>query len=424
MNINFVQKQNNMNRIILIGNGFDLAHNLPTKYEQFIIWYWEQWESVLRKSEKDEVNDSICSFGIASDDKSIKDFIERFSELRTLKGLDFIKTLRTITTFIIKECRFLSDINKSIETKRWVDIEDVYYRLLKMSADSPKKYNFNAESLNKQLCFLQTKLIEYLSRISIDDKMKNNHIHRIIYGPIKYKDISVSETDKLILHYKKWMTCTDSEWIMRLGLYGFKSDQMVNINEYRKHNIVPDDWTTNYVNIQACPELFLYPDNIMLLNFNYTDTAKLYLPIPKPGFEINHIHGELSKPESVIFGYGDELDENYKKISNLNDNEYLNNFKSFKYLESDRYRKALQFMDAAPYQVYIMGHSCGNSDRTLLNTLFEHRNCVSIKPYYFKDGDKDNYLDIVQNISRSFNDKKLMRDRVVNKTFCEPFSSI
>ena len=31
-----------MNRIVLIGNGFDLAHGLPTRYEDFINWYWEQ----------------------------------------------------------------------------------------------------------------------------------------------------------------------------------------------------------------------------------------------------------------------------------------------------------------------------------------------------------------------------------------------
>lgn len=29
-----------MNRIILIGNGFDLAHGLPTRYEDFINDYW------------------------------------------------------------------------------------------------------------------------------------------------------------------------------------------------------------------------------------------------------------------------------------------------------------------------------------------------------------------------------------------------
>ena len=70
-----------------------------------------------------------------------------------------------------------------------------------------------------------------------------------------------------------------------------------------------------------------------------------------------------------------------------------------------------------------MGHSCGNSDRTLLNTLFEHKNCVSIKPfYYIREDGTDNYMELIQNISRNFTNMKMMRDRVVNKTFCEPYS--
>ena len=28
-----------MNRLVLIGNGFDLAHGLKTRYEDFINWY-------------------------------------------------------------------------------------------------------------------------------------------------------------------------------------------------------------------------------------------------------------------------------------------------------------------------------------------------------------------------------------------------
>ena len=70
-----------------------------------------------------------------------------------------------------------------------------------------------------------------------------------------------------------------------------------------------------------------------------------------------------------------------------------------------------------------MGHSCGISDRTLLNTLFEHKNCVSIKPFYYrKDDGTDNYLELAQSISRNFTDKKLMCDRVVNKMYCEPLT--
>ena len=169
------------------------------------------------------------------------------------------------------------------------------------------------------------------------------------------------------------------------------------------------------------PRLFMLPDVIMLLNFNYTNTADMYSN-NMVSF-VNHIHGLLEKPESMIFGYGDELDDNFKKLLDSNENECLRNIKSIKYQESDNYRNVLSFIESAPFQVCIMGHSCGNSDRTLLNTLFEHKNCISIKPYYYiKENGTDNYLDIIQNISRNFTDMKLMRDRVVNKTYCEPLA--
>lgn len=32
-----------MNRIILIGNGFDLAHELRTSYRDFMNWYWKDF---------------------------------------------------------------------------------------------------------------------------------------------------------------------------------------------------------------------------------------------------------------------------------------------------------------------------------------------------------------------------------------------
>ena len=142
-------------------------------------------------------------------------------------------------------------------------------------------------------------------------------------------------------------------------------------------------------------------------------------------FLLNNIHGTLDLPQSIIFGYGDELDSDFKKLQNMNDNECMRHIKSIRYLESDSYRKMLEFVESDSFQIIIMGHSCGLSDRTLLNTLFEHKNCVSIKPFYHKKDDgSDNYLDIVQNISRNFTEMKKMRDRVVNKTYCEPLPQV
>lgn len=188
-----------------------------------------------------------------------------------------------------------------------------------------------------------------------------------------------------------------------------------NVKRYKECVSTKSDYHDDY------PQLFMLPDNIMLLNFNYTDTANSYRN--RDVSVVNHIHGELQNPNGIIFGYGDELDDKYEQLKALNNNECLRNIKSIKYLESDNYRKVLGFIESAPFQVLIMGHSCGNSDRTLLNTLFEHKNCISIKPYYHQKADgSDNYLDLIQNISRNFTDMKLMRDRVVNKTFCEPLA--
>ena len=31
-----------MNRLVIIGNGFDMAHGLKASYMDFINWYWDQ----------------------------------------------------------------------------------------------------------------------------------------------------------------------------------------------------------------------------------------------------------------------------------------------------------------------------------------------------------------------------------------------
>lgn len=166
--------------------------------------------------------------------------------------------------------------------------------------------------------------------------------------------------------------------------------------------------------------LFAVPKEIMFLNFNYTDTLEYYLPEESSIVRTISIHGQLGHEDNpIIFGYGDEICSEYKAFENSAEDEFLKNAKSIRYLETDNYRKLIEFADSDKFQVFLFGHSCGLSDRTLLNTLFEHKNCVSIKPFYYVREDKtDDYNDIVRNISRNFTDKVLMRNRVVNKTYC------
>lgn len=402
-----------MNRLVLIGNGFDLAHGLPTSYKDFINWYWEcKLHEFIGNTDR-VVEDLLCKLTSQLQPWSTSIFTD--SKLVHAKGINVLKHMQSDPYgYRVDLYSLFEKIMHSVETKGWVDIENEYYDLLKNYVLNSVAIQY-IESLNEQLQFLQCKLVEYLKSIEISDNLLNIDIRRKIYAPIKMSDISIESEMTLINHLSSEMTQMESNWNYKLSQYG-NCYSYGNVSDYKKKffgNIVLND---------EIPDELLLPNNIMLINFNYTHTADLYC---KKGniFSVNQIHGDSNNPKSVIFGYGDELDESYKTIVNQNENKFLGNIKSIKYLEADNYRKMLSFVESEPYQILIMGHSCGNSDRTLLNTLFEHKNCVSIKPYYYQiDKEHDNYIELVQNISRNFTDMKLMRDRVVNKTYCEPLT--
>ena len=428
------QKSRNMNRIILIGNGFDLAHGLKTSYADFIDWYWDKRISDLHSIYSDESIDVLCAMKLLPNTYSQwQSFYWTNQEvLKNKPGKDIIKQMAGDKThYRISKSTFFSSILHSYQEKGWVDIEKEYFRLLFPSAGEGSLLYMNKPAeLNKELEYIRYLLIEYLDAIEkniIDESIVNQCIKKKMFSPIRIKDISIGSLSSFIDFIDKRFNQDEFAvfWSNLLAEYEVQDNALEQesilyfVNNYSGQ--------VKYMGIESIaynefPNSFTLPDRIMLVNFNYTTTADAYLP-NSDRFVLNHIHGELNKPGSVIFGYGDEIDERYKIMSEKNDNEYLQNIKSIKYLESPNYRNLLEFMESAPYQVFVIGHSCGNSDRTLLNTLFEHKNCVSIKPFYYirKDG-TDNYMELVQNISRNFTDMKLMRDRVVNKTFCEPYS--
>ena len=406
-----------MNRLVLIGNGFDCAHGLKTRYEDFFYWYWEQRVNDFLHNSTIESCDVLCKLiNLQYDSWLIS--LTYDTTLKNGDGKEIYNHLVSNTdSFKLEFSPFFDRIRKCIETKGWVDIENEYYELLKKYVLDGKDVS-EIEKLNHQLQYLQEKLIEYLKSIDIPENLIKNEIMRYIYMPFKSTEISIEGQWALKEHLELWMEKDDIVWDRKLYQYGY--------GFYSKGYVADFKERTEKIGFSlednSIPLELLLPNHILLLNFNYTHTADLYCKEASI-FSVNQIHGDLENPKSVIFGYGDELDKDYKTILEKNENKYLGNIKSIKYLEADNYRKMLSFIESEPYQIIIMGHSCGNSDRTLLNTLFEHKNCVSIKPYYHqKNENDDNYTEIVQNISRNFKDMKLMRDRVVNKAYCEPLT--
>jgi len=404
-----------MNRIILIGNGFDIAHDLQTSYQNFLDWYWDKRVEDFISTRSKVSEDILCKLTILGEGVwSTFAYHYTISPLGKHKGCDIIQAIReNKDAFKVEDSPFFKRIITSINTKKWVDIEEEYYQLLTQYA-FVESANKNLVLLNNQLQYIRELLIKYLTGVYEKKVTPKTSIYSKIYAPINNKEIAIGSND-ILRQYLKVCKEHDKEWING-KIYGYGTNYFAYQDDHTK--LVNSYMNNENVLESDIPIPYMLPHSILLLNFNYTHTVQLYQK--KDLSIINNIHGSIENPQSVIFGYGDELDEKFKKIKEISNDECRKNIKSIKYLESDNYRSILKFMESAPYQIYIMGHSCGNSDRTLLNALFEHKNCFSIKPYYYKKEDgTDNYFEIVQNISRNFTDMNLMRDRVVNKTYCE-----
>jgi hypothetical protein len=160
----------------------------------------------------------------------------------------------------------------------------------------------------------------------------------------------------------------------------------------------------------------IHPNNIHILNFNYTSTIEVTASAIKSiPCEVNYIHGMLGYNQNpLIFGFGDEYDKDYKDFEDKKNNILFEHIKSFGYFKTKNYHDLIRFLESDDYQVYIIGHSCGLSDRTMLKEIFESEMCKSIKIFFHQRSDDTNdYIEKTMEISRHFGDKGMMRKKIV-----------
>lgn len=338
-----------MNKLFLIGNGFDLAHGMKTSYTDFLLWYLNK--TVRPAVERSNSFDS----GLIKVNHSFNCLLNRFNTVE-----EYLWTLNDRNISVIGNNEFVQRLIDNISRYNWVDIEGEYYsqlvllyqRLNTQTMGSIKPISEivkeEVQELNNSFKQIKNELIEYLRTI----KMPKEEI----------PDISSSIQKELI-----------------------------NISD---------------------------KSHVFFLNFNYTSTLDLYAFHPSHKLiHVNHIHGKLEDGEdSIVFGYGDEMDPNYTEIERLNENEYLKNMKSFSYFKTKNYQNLTSFIEMGDFEVFIMGHSCGLSDRLLLNSIFENKNCRKIKIYYYQKSKNENdFFEKTLDISRHFRPeyKNEMRNKIV-----------
>lgn len=371
-----------INKLFLIGNGFDLALNLKTSYTDFLLWLIKKYtvqalNSGIKDAPFEKYKGYYDEFIGGYSNRKIFGFCENelFDVLvnrnRSFSILDSISSVQDLLDYLDKgeieinpnnEDGLMRELLKMCRVG-WVDVEGVYFNLLKNiirlhkskpHANILEKINL----LNQELSFLILELKSYLGEIEIKTPKK--------------------KAEKYLQQFRQDLQHNDFSFL---------------------HNKFED----------------VKLGNVYFLNFNYTNSLSNLLNNFKDfKFTQNFIHGNLEDIEnSIIFGFGDEMDSVYKEMEELNDNRFFKHIKSFQYFKTPNYRQLLSFLNSEDYQVCIYGHSCGLSDRIMLNEIFEHENCKSIKIYYYND---DDFTNKTMEISRHFNSNQVMRKKIVEKS--------
>lgn len=356
------------NIILIIGNGFDLAHGIKTSFNDFAEYFineriaTELKELFRNKRDSNQFfnkkfrRDATDEMLIAHGENPIVREMLKYMRKDNNNGLrGYLNRVKDNLGVIIQNqflCKLFQD---SYDT--WFDIENAYfYELYKIakgikdkdSIEQRKLARREVKELNFFLENIKDELINYLDEIK----------------PEKSEEVE-----------------------------SFVEELIENFNV--KH-----------------------PFYTYTINFNYTNTIINYRKIST---DVNHIHGNLEK-ENIIFGYGNDQNDKYHEIKDLEIDEFLEHFKTFRYMQNNNYIKvyeeAIDKFDK--YEVVVLGHSLGLTDKTLLEEIFTPDKCKKI--HLFKRRDKEQNLDNVRaefnkllySASRIMNNEKELRKKIVN----------
>jgi len=295
-----------MKNLIIIGNGFDLAHNLKTDYRSFI-------KHIVDTHLQDKTKYNHLLYLGENYFRSFEDLILLFKE-----NNDTRVALKSSGSMI--KNYFLLRLLMDVSLQNWVDIESKYFQIL-LSIKDGKQNNISIENFNQNFLEIKQILEDYL----------------------------------------------------------FSEEK-------------------NYKPVQSYQTFFKAISNLdsLVLNFNYTNTVKKY--INGSNLKKIQIHGELNNIENpIIFGYAAN-DSESRGLINTGNNEFSRYIKKQCYKRTTSERQLRDYLNKGEFNVLILGHSCGLSDKLILNQIFNNNNLKTIRVFYYQE--YEDYFNKQVNIDR------------------------
>jgi hypothetical protein len=304
-----------MNNLIIIGNGFDLAHELETSYEQFIRY-------LVDTNKNDIKHLDLFTQGLHYS----------YDQLRS----NYKENLPIIFEDIIKN-KLLKHFLEHHFLRNWSDVEEIYFKLLTEIGQRNSLYK-DPIKLNTEFNEIKFTLSNYLAEQ-------------------EYKSQRIESYNRLFATF---------------------------------------DLPSTYI-----------------VNFNYTNTLQRLYSTSLSKCKIIHIHGELSNEKNpIIFGYA-ASDKESRELVMRNKNEYMRNIKKHMYKHAENEAKLTKYLnDFKKIDVSILGHSCGLSDKLILNQILTHENVETVRSFYYEN--YENYFNTMVNVDRIMEDDDKFNKRVVD----------
>ncbi len=365
------------NAIIIVGNGFDLAHGMPTSYNDFAKHYLET---------------------------IISQFITFFDRDNTVIGKVLWKdnsvfNAATNNFLKIKISEFDKNESKQIESSN-NNYGKFKNNLLELLLNDP-----NQIDLDKSIRSFLSENINFVGKM-----LSNTFLGKLFANEYdNWFDIERAYFEEL----KTFSDVKSVAGVKQLNGYfnEIKNKLKIYLNQI--------DIKFNGEVASFIKNSFTNKNNIQIVDFNYTYTIDRYINRFNRvnNISINQIHGDLNS--EIIFGYGDDTSVEYQNIKNLDNDEYLENFKTYAYLMNREYTDLLNIIeDYNDYEVYVFRHSLGRTDKTLLKEIFDNKKCLNI--HFFKRSDLDEkqkktaFSALTKNLSRILDDESSLRKKTLS----------
>lgn len=380
---------------LIIGNGFDIAHNLPTKYANFLD-FCQNYDEKGPVSHLPELNKEFHMF--LTNNVWLKYFLDLMPDLESEKTwIDFEKEI--------------AEVVRGIEFKNW-EIKCMYYMNAPSEITLELRSRIKPEKCLRFISFFCDYDIErdkYIFRT--DDIVDVDSFVKFIY--LQLRDftrafeifcLKINQTDvnKPIIfsergaQIKKAKAERDSYWKQAHDAEEHHYDNVDALKQMR------DQANDRYIDLmsETRPVDYLSMGRFTyVLSFNYTDTYERLYGDSKTKY--CYIHGKAQENKdrtNLILGIDDNLSDG-KESSNFQCVRFKKYYQRILFKTGSEYKDWLALgpkqLPSTNY-VHIVGHSLDRTDHDVLYEFFSDKR-FRIIVYYYSPKD---FEDKIQNVIR------------------------